>query len=249
MTIVFTAMRSHVIVTACDSAIREEVGGDAAYSRGKKSFVLEGIGVVTAWGAREGNSISRFMQDLRDHGKLRQVDQLADDVDRYLQTEYSPHERGADDTGFDVTGFLDGVPRFYGLSWHAARKEGFPGTYGRVVSSPGPGMYMNYSGREDLAEALVQALTKQESLGQAPPFSLKSPRGLLTLAHLVLRFARELTFDVGPPYVANVISPGNHIHTIHLPEWQPLSDPALMQLVDELRRMEDRWPRSSGQPA
>jgi hypothetical protein len=137
---------------------------------------------------------------------------------------------------------MDG--RVYHIFWNGPGADRpTDGLYDRQEHRPETGIFMLFNGREDLAGAVVGALMQEIEREQRPPLRLGSGVGLVALAHLVLRFARELTHDVGPPFYAHVIDPENHIVTAELPEWQPLIDPTFAKLtkfvqeISELREI------------
>ena len=238
MTVVFTVARPFAIVAACDSAVKEEIEGDVSYSTGAKSYCIEGVGVVTTWGARDGNSIGQFISKLRDTGHTPDVTELAAQVRSFLENDFNPRDRGSGDVGYHVAGFHNGVPHVYHVFWNAPG-EGRPATglYDTQQDNPGSGIFMLYNGREDLAHAMASALVGEIERGQRPPMGLGTALGLVALAHLVLRFSAELSHDVSPPFIANVIDEGNHIVTACLPDWQPLTDPSWKRMNDFTARI------------
>jgi hypothetical protein len=240
MTIVFTAAQPFGIVTACDSAVREDAGEDTTYSTGRKHYAIEGSGVVTTWGSRDGNNIGRFLDSLPDDSKSG-VDVLAASVRRFLEFEFNPRQRGAPDVGYHVSGFRDGHAEIHHIYWNAPG-PGRPhdGVYESEPHVVPTGMFLLFNGRDDLANAVVNALIKEINSGQRIPMNLSRAFGVVSLAHLVLRFASEISFDVGPPFFAHVIDPRNEISTVELPSLQPLSSfSAMIQFAERIHNVVD----------
>ena len=120
MTIVCTIVRSFAIVASCDSAVKEDIDGEEpAYSSGRKGYPLPGIGVVTTWGARDGNQVGRVLERALEEGRIKSVEQAARLVESYLRDDFAPQERGAPDVGFHVAGFIDERPHLYHVFWQA----------------------------------------------------------------------------------------------------------------------------------
>lgn len=238
MTVVVTIARPFAIVAASDSAVKEEIGGEVAYSTGAKGFKLDGIGVVTTWGARDGNNVGAYVHSLAGDRAVRTVSELGARIRQYLEHDYGPRERNAPDVGYHVAGFEGGVPTVYHIFWNAPGEDRpAGGAYETQLYRPEAGIFALYNGRDDLARSVMDALLRQFQRGERLPLRLGNALGMVGLAHLVLRFARELTFDVGPPFLAHVIDESNSITTIRLPEWQPVGDPEFGELLELSRRI------------
>lgn len=226
MTVVFTAGTRFCVVLACDSAVAEEMeDGQRSYGTGRKWYTMPGVGAVTTWGARDGNRISERMTDLQSSGNVSSLDQLANDIFSYLRNDFRPHESGSGRVGFHIGGFLpDRTPRVYHAFWDPSLGPTLEDKYQLQVNNPANGLFMQYNGRDDLAEAVLTSTLREIQAKRTLPLDLRTGAGLVGLGHLILRFARELTYDVGPPFFAIAIGPDNTMFQVQLPEWLPLND-------------------------
>jgi hypothetical protein len=209
--------------------------------------------VLSTWGARDGNQISRVLDELDPVGKKLRIPDVADAVNRYLKDTYRPHERGSDPVGFHVAGFVGpDVPKVYHAYWdpNAPETKDSAG-YGFEERDPGrDGLFILWNGRGDLVEQVLVAINGERQKKTPMPLKLDSAAGMVQLGHLALRFAREVSFDVGPPFIAHIVTPSNEIHSATLPEWVPLNDPAtaevnrLLSSIAELRYVQQLFPAS-----
>lgn len=232
MTVVFTAARLFGIVAACDSAVKEEIGDDqVSYSRGKKGFVVPNVGVVTTWGARDGNGIGQFLHKRLEFNTIASVVELAAAVDQYLRNDYDPRQRGLGHVGYHVSGFVERKPRVYHVFWQPADETREEGSYEFQTHTPAAGLFMLYNGRDRIAHSVVSSFLDEFAQTSVRPLKLDTAFGLAALSHLVLRFASEITFDVGAPFYAHVISPDNEVYSVELPISQPLHDEHLLRII------------------
>lgn len=237
MTVVVTIATEFAIVAACDSAVKEEVeGGGVSYTTGRKSFPIPGTGIITTWGARDGNDVGSIISELPGKPSIGQV---AERVYDYLQHRYNPQAGGRADVGYHIAGFANGQPRIYHAFWNAPTDDSLTnGRYSFQEIPAHPGFFALYNGRHDLAAAVFDSLALELRRGQRPRFAINNAPGIVALAHFILRFAGELSADVGPPFLAHVVSPDNQLTSTRLPDWQPILEEDNQRLISFLRRVE-----------
>ncbi len=215
MTVVFSAVipRS-LIVMAVDSAVTNDFGESREYVEGAKAFWLQGVGCVATWGERTGNKVGEFLFRQGISAQTHSVGDLADLVEQYLTRDYQPREAGLDEVGYHVAGFDRGgngrlYHIFYGFDRPRREDEREP-RYKRCDHSP-PGAVTPFvfNGRNDLAEMVVVKLLAEIRSGGDTRYDPNTPKGVVCLADFVLRFAAELTPQVGPPFFIHLISPTN----------------------------------------
>lgn len=228
MTVLLTIALPTLIVMAADSAITCEFGsGHPEYVEKSKSYLLRGIGGVTTWGAMDGNQIGPFLWKQNLVPGTHSIDFLADRVETYLRETYRPDERGTEDVGFHVAGFdSSGCPKVYHIFWGFDRprppQQKRP-EYKRYPHHLVPGIpVFLYNGRNELAETVVHTFWDQVAQGQRTRYDLKTPVGLVRFADLVMRFAAEITPEVGPPFQIHVFGPDNVAKTITNCRFSPL---------------------------
>jgi len=200
MTMVFSAGTDKFLVMANDSAI-ERVGFPEGpeYDTDAKAFCCDGVGVVTMWGARDGNQLIRHLRDLHDKSPLRTIDHLAQEVFRYLTKEYQPHERegGCVDTGYHVGGFTDsGQVRLYQIAWNrpgsgVARSN--QGAYVMELHHPNQEMRALYNGRSDIVGSADYSPDHRDHDGERASISDSNTVGYVSLC--AFRLARRLGAD------------------------------------------------------
>jgi hypothetical protein len=213
MTIVFSGGTDGFLVMANDSAVEKRFDdGRLEYETGGKAYCCDGVGVVTMWGARDGNRLISHLQSLTFRSDSHTVEDLAHAVHRYLTEDYSPHMGdGLDDTGYHVGGFTaDGESRLFHIFWNA-RGSGNArtnwGAYTMELHHPPPGTIgFLYNGRADIVSSLMQTLIGEINQGKELRFPL-TPAGVCRLAHFVLRVGCELTRQVSPTFLVHVLSP------------------------------------------
>jgi len=219
MTVVFSGVSSDLIVMTVDSAVTLDSEESREYVTGRKSYLISGVGNVTTWGARDCNRIGEFLDKQNIASSTHSVEELADLVEQYLVREYRPHELNLDDVGYHVAGFnRQREPRLYHIFWGFDRPRPVNQTrreYKKYDHSPSPGeiIYL-YNGRNDLAEIVVRTLLDGVKKGTPMRFDPRTHEGLVRLGDLVVRFAAEVTPEVGPPFFTYLISPLNKAITI-----------------------------------
>jgi hypothetical protein len=213
MTIVFSGGTDGFLVMANDSAVEKRFDdGRLEYETGGKAYCCDDVGVVTMWGARDGNRLISHLQSLNFRSDSQTVEDLAHAVHRYLTEVYAPHAGdGLEDTGYHVGGFMpDGKVRLFHIFWNAhgsgnARTNW--GAYTLELHHPPPGTIgFLYNGRPDIVSSLMQTLITEINQGKELRFPL-TPSGVCRLAHFVLRVGSELTKQVAPTFLVHVLSP------------------------------------------
>ena len=240
MTIVFSAVSHDLIVMSVDSAVTLDFEDSRReYDTGRKSFLYPGVGCVATWGARDGNQIGIFLDKQGLSPENHSVVDLANLVFEYLTEEYQPRECGLDDVGFHVAGFdQEERPRFSHIFWGFDRPrpdEQVEPKYERYDHSPTPGNpeYI-YNGRNDLAHVMVVTLLDQIRAGNATQFDPRKREGLVRLGDFVVRFAGELTPEVGPPFITYLISPHNQAVSIKNNTLCPISQNKVLRKLGDL---------------
>ena len=219
MTIVFSGILPDLIVMTVDSAVALNFEDSREYETGRKSYFFSGVGNVTTWGARDCNRIGDFLYKQNIAFNTHSVEELANPVEQYLVKEYRPHELNLDDVGYHVAGFThQREPRLYHIFWGFDRPRPVNQTcreYKKYDHSPSSGgiTYL-YNGRNDLAETVVRTLLAEVRIGVGMRFDPRTHEGLVRLGDLVVRFAAEVTPEVGPPFFTYLISPLNKAVTI-----------------------------------
>lgn len=239
MTIVFSGVLPDLIVMTVDSAIALDFEDSREYKTGRKSYFVSGVGNVTTWGARDCNRIGDFLDKQKISSGTYSVEELAGLVEQYLIKEYRPHELNVDDVGYHVAGFnRQREPRLYHIFWGFDRPRPVNQTcrkYEKYDHSPSPGTisYL-YNGRNDLAETVVRTLLAEVRIGVGMRFDPRTHEGLVRLGDLVVRFAAEVTPEVGPPFFTYLISPLNEAVTIRNDGIYPINRQIISQKLREL---------------
>jgi hypothetical protein len=230
MTIVFSGGTHSFLVMANDSAIERRFGdGHLEYDTGGKSFCLDGVGVVTMWGARDGNHLITHLHSLDLRPDQHSVEDLAYAVNRYLTETYAPHRGdGVEDTGYHVGGFTpEGQVRLYHIFWNAHRSgdaHAGVGAYTLEFHHPSAGSIgFLYNGRSDIVSSVVRTLINEINQGRELRFPM-TPSGICRLAHFVLRVGAELTKQVSPTFLVHVLSPSKRCVRVEVDPVTPSDD-------------------------
>jgi len=239
MTVVFSAVSPHLILMTVDSAIARDFENRREYTTGRKAFFFCGVGCVTTWGTRDHNRIGRFLDNQNVSPDSHSVTDLAALVKHYLDKEYRPHELNLDDVGYHIAGFdQEGRPRLFHIFWGFDRPrppEQAHRKYEKYDHTPSAGNIMFlYNGRNDLVEVVVHTLLKQVYAGQETRFNLETPIGLASFGDFVVRFAAELTPEVGPPFLTYLISPRNEAEWIKNDTFCPVSREKVVSKLKKL---------------
>jgi hypothetical protein len=91
-----------------------------------------------------------------------------------------------------------------------------------------------YNGRNDLAETVIHALLDEVKQATAMRFDPRTCEGLVRLGDLIVRFAAEVTQEVGPPFFTYLISPSNKAVTIKNDNVCPIDLKIISQKLREL---------------
>ena len=216
MTIAFSGASPSLIVMTVDSAVVNDFADHREYEKGRKAYCFQGVGCVTTWGERVGNCIGLFLDGKNISSKTHSVEELADLVDQYLRNEYRPHDGDPSDVGYHVAGFNQNQePRLYHIFWGFDRPRPANQTcrkYQKYNHSPCPDKinYL-YNGRNDLADIVVNKLIDEIQSGADMRFDPRTDEGLVRLGDLIVRFAAEITKEVGKPFFTFLISRLNKI--------------------------------------
>jgi hypothetical protein len=207
---------------ANDSVVSSTFETHIEYDTGRKFMSVAGAGLVTTWGNRVGNTI---FSALAKQPNLRDVDDLSSAVVGFLRNEYQPHTMG-EHVGYHVGGFTaSGQARLYHHYWNPTLAEGQPEKgYGSELHEPKLGhTIFLYNGRDELANTVVGAFINQLNSGRPVRFPRSAP-GYCQLAQFIVRFASEISPEVGPPILTHVLNPNNEVKTITSSELSPLSE-------------------------
>ena len=239
MTVVFSAVSPYLAVMTVDSAVALDFEDRREHSTGRKAFFFHRVGCVTTWGTRDHNRIDEFLDGQGISAESHSVTDLATQVNRYLMEEYRPHELGLDDVGYHIAGFdREGCPRLFHVLWGFDRPrphEQAQRKYEEYDHSPPAGSNaFLYNGRNDLAEVVVYTLLKQVDAGQETRFDLKTPVGLARFGDFVVRFAAELTPEVGPPFITFLISSQNEVAWVKNDSFCPVSEDKMASKLKSL---------------
>jgi hypothetical protein len=228
MTILFSACLPDFIVMAADSAVTIDYSDSTReYQTGPKAYPFPGVGCVTTWGARDHNRIGRFLKQELPSSESVSVVQLSKIVDKYLTEEYRPHELDLEDVGYHVAGFdPNGSAHLYHVFWGFDRPRPKHQTHQMYkkyehMLPPEDNIFL-YNGRNELAELVVYALLREMQQGKDVRFDITTPEGLVLFGDFVVRFAAELTPEVGPPFLIHMISRENRIEKVINRNFNPI---------------------------
>jgi hypothetical protein len=209
MTVVFTAVSHRFLLMATDSAVQLDFGETREYETGRKFWWIPGVGGVSTWGARDANHIARFLSTKWQDPGVRSIDELARDVHAFLVSEYAPDRLTLGDVGYHIAGFRsDQTPVLYHSFWNTPKDEESKGTYSLQLLAP-TGSYTQflYNGREEFAEHVMAGLLNDLRARRDTHFTHRTAGGAVYLASLVLRFASEISLEVGPPFIMRLMTP------------------------------------------
>ncbi len=238
MTIVFSGGTDTYLILANDSAVVHEFSdGHTEYTTGRKFFAQDGIGVVTMWGARDGNRLISHLDALALSPASHDIEDLAHAVLRYLTENYAPHKDGIGDTGYHVGGFTrDGKCRLYHIFWNVAGSGNAQTNWGAYTMEhhhlPPGAIGFLYNGRHDVVSRLMQCLVEEMNQGKPTSFSFTAT-GICRLAHFVLRASSELTREVAPAFLVHILSPDRRYITHQLDPVAPSTDDTFAPILKE----------------
>ncbi len=240
MTVIFSIAHVDLIVVAVDSVETRTFQNKTEYSdEANKAYLLSGVGCVATWGRRTGNNIGRVLRSHDVSPESHSVEDIADLTYIYLTEEYRPHEENLDDVGYHVAGFdQERTPHLYHIFWGFDRPRRFNQTERHYVkgnhSPQGNSIQFLYNGRNDLAEKIIFTVIEQFSQGLITRFDLRNLIDRVRFADLVIRFAAEVTPEVGPDFHMFLISPTNQIVRIVNKWYCPISERKITKALTQL---------------
>jgi hypothetical protein len=239
MTIVFTAAFEDIIVMVADSAVTYDFdNGKREYDKRTKSFPIPGVGCITTWGDQDHNHVGSFLDGKRIGSDSHSIQDVAFLVKEYLMKEYRPHELRCE-VGFHVAGFnWPGHARLFHIFYGFDRPrppEQKEMEYKYYLRSLAPGQVeLLYNGRDDLAWVVVDTLLDQLHAGGALHTRFAGKLGLVALGDLVARFAAEITPEVGPPFVTQIVNQENEIAVLRNDSLCPLEESQIRASLEQL---------------
>lgn len=209
------------------------------YETDRKAYSFPGVGCVATWGVRDHNRIAKYLHEQQISSKTHTVDDLAELTYLYLTEEYRPKDLEYDDIGYHVAGFdKERRPRLYHIFWGFDRPKPLSQKerhYAKNIHHPlgeiGPFVY---NGRNDLAETMVHTLIRQAQAGYALRFKLENSVDRVNFVDFVLRFAAEITPEVGPPFHIYLISPDNRIESISNMSFCKINDEDIRDSLEKM---------------
>ena len=227
---VFSGGTDKFLIMGNDSSVESWFDdGHREYTTGGKAFCRDGVGVVTLWGARNGNTLIQHLNSLGEASAPHSVEDLARAVHHYLVNHYQPHdpEGAVQDTGYHVGGFTaDRQVRLYQIAWNEAGSgvaRGTKGAYILQLHHPAPSGTFLFNGRHDIANSLISTLINENREQRELMFPL-TPSGVCRLTHFVLRVCAELTRQVSPPFTIHVLSPSRRCIPVQVDQPYPVDD-------------------------
>jgi len=211
------------------------------YETGSKYYLFPGVGCITTWGDRTFNRLGQYLQKQEISPRTHSVKDLAELTHKYIRDEYSKD----DELGFHIGGFNNtGKPCLYHVFW------GFDRPRPPQQKEPTDHLYDHsdwvflYNGRNDLANVVIMALKEQIDSNQDVRFDLKTPLGRISLCDFIARFASEITPQVSPPFVINLIFPDNSIEKVENTSYSPISLQSIASVIPRLSPMPN-FPQSN----
>ncbi len=236
MTILVSSVSPSIIVMLSDSAVtvthyQEEGDSYNEYETGSKYYIFPGVGCITTWGDHTFNRLGQYLRQQQISPITHSVEDLATLTYKYICDEYSKD----DELGFHIGGFDNtGKPYLYHVFW------GFDKPKPPEQNEPTSHLYDHsdwvflYNGRNDLANVVITALKEQIDNHQDVRFDLKTPLGRISLCDFIARFASEITPQVSPPFVINLIFPDNSIEKIENTSYSPISLQSIASVIPKL---------------
>jgi len=248
MTVLFSTANNESVIMASDSAITYSFENrEEEYNTGAKTRLINGIGCLMTWGDRTGGQFRKLCDFLSGQGldpAKHCVHDLAECAYRYLIAEYRPKEGGFGEVGYHVGGFdHDGRPHLYHVFWgcdRTGRPSQISPRYEKKRLSPARGqVVILYNGRNDLAEMAIHTLVNEANLGRVLRYDPYTEVGLTRFADFAVRFAAELTPQVGPPFIIRVMRAGCHTVTIRNNKFQPIDINHIQRQIARHRERHD----------
>jgi len=238
MTILVSSVSRELIVMLSDSAITVTHHEDEGvvyneYETGSKYYRFPGVGCITTWGDHIFNQLGRFLQRFNISSSNHSVADLAALTHRYLLEEY--RKDPSDELGFHIGGFdKQGKPHLHHVFWGFDRPRNPEQQAPSVRAYDHSDWVFLYNGRNDLAHIVIQTIKDQLDAGLESRFDLGTPYGHIALCDFIARFAAEITPQVGPPFVINLILSDNSIHTIENTSYAPIPLQSIARLIPTL---------------
>jgi hypothetical protein len=251
MTVNLRILQKDIIVVAVDSVITvsgtrktrsKETRFTEYHTEPQSKFrVFDGVCVVTLWGElHPRNALLGELVKQNIKPETHTVDDVAYFAFEYLKNEYRPHEIFQNDigsdfishTGYHVCGFTpDAQPKCYNIFWGTDIPPRSPEQSPKYESYPKPYEEQHfrgkiefvYTGRNDLAGNMIRVFLNEIERGLETRYDETTTIGKVQIADLALRFASEITRQVGPPFHIAVITPDNRIQTIENPSLSPVN--------------------------
>jgi hypothetical protein len=236
MTILVSSVSPSIIVMLSDSAVtvthyQEEGGSFNEYETGSKYYVFPGVGCITTWGDRTYNRLGQYLFKQQISKKTHSIKDVARLVYKYISEEYTKN----DELGFHIGGFdKNGKACLFHVFW------GFDIPTPPEQTEPTSHIYDHsnwvflYNGRNDLANIVLSTLKEQIDNNQDVRFDLKTPSGRISLCDFIARFASEITPQVSPPFVINLIFPDNSIEKVENTSYNPISLQSIASVIPRL---------------
>jgi hypothetical protein len=238
MTILVSSVSKDVIVMLSDSVFtvthcQEEGDSFNEYETGSKYYRFPGVGCITTWGDHTYNRLGQYLQKQNISAKSHSIKELAELTHKYLREEYSKAKD--DELGFHIGGFdKGGKPCLYHAFWGFDRPKPPQQTDPTVHFYNHSDWVFLYNGRNDLANVVITTLKEQIEAGQEVRFNLQTPLGRISLCDFIARFASEITLQVGPPFVINLIFPDNSVEKVENTSYSPISIQSMASIVPKL---------------
>lgn len=230
MTILVSYPSDDFILMMADSAItvKSTVHKNISFETDTKYYAYPGVGCITTWGDYTFNQLGMYLKEKNISSKNHSVEDLAQYVKKYLDEEY-PRDENIE-LGFHIGGFdRSGEAHLYHAYWGFER----PGKEDQKSPQSKINDHSNdilYNGKNSFAYKIITALIKKIETAEGFELDLESPYGRIWLCDLISRFAAEMTPQVGPPFIAHFIFPGNRIEKIENKSFNPMS----LQSVEHL---------------
>ncbi len=238
MTILVSTVTRELIIMLSDSVIttthfQEDGNYFVEYEESSKYYKFPGIGCITTWGDQTYNQLGRFLQGHPISKDTHTIVDLANLVLNYLNDIF-PKDLNLE-IGFHVGGFdRDKCPRLFHVFWGYDRP--------RPPDQEAPGVHLYdhsdwvflYNGRNDLAHSVIATLYNEIINRNEIRFELSTAIGRISFCDFIARFAAEMTPQVGPPFVINLVFSDNNIERVVNPSLNPINVYTLTSVLPKL---------------
>lgn len=236
MTILVSSVSPSIIVMLTDSVVttthfQEEGGSYDEYNLDSKSYPFPGNGCITTWGDRTNYRFGQYMYKQKISPLSHSVQELKELVYKYISDEYSKE----DELGFHIGGFdRAGNPSLFHVFWGYDRPRPPDQIEPTLHCYDHSDSAFLYNGRNDLADVVINALEAQIRTGKELRFNINSPIGRISMCDFIARFASEITPQVGPPFIINLIFPDNTIDQIKNQTISPINLQSILSVFPKL---------------